>query len=199
MIILTTLVLTAWFVFAARSKISDPDRVSIFAQVLFLIGLLHHTLIYIALLGVDGRWYLHQLAPLLATFAAAGLNEVTRWRWLRPALGILAVYTLVFLPAVTAFLVLSFGGCLPDAIGDRRYDLAMISPCSGGISEVMTNLKILGVPGVAIPLYFAGWLAMLIGMLIVLRVCSRNCIPTEEAGGRGAGASIVSMHFNQRL
>jgi hypothetical protein len=198
-IILTVLVLTGWLVSAAKAKkLSEPDAVSIFALVLFFIGLLHHTFVYIALLGASGpgAYYLHQLAPLLATFAAAGLNEVARRRWLRPAVCVLAVYPLVFLPAVTAFLLLYFGGCLPDAVGDRRYSLAMITPCSGGISEVITNLSILGAPALAIPLYLAGWLAMLIGVLIVLRVWSRNRMTTGEAYVRGAGASNRPRTFS---
>ena len=76
--ILLVVVAVGWIWHAAREKaISNLDVIVALTLVLFIIALLQHTLVFIALLGAfsPGTWYLHSLAPLLAPWVARGLAK----------------------------------------------------------------------------------------------------------------------------
>jgi hypothetical protein len=167
--ILVVVVAAGWIRQCAEAKkISSIDALALLTLGLFVLALVQNTIVIIALVGgfLAGAWYLHCLAPLLATFVVTGLDEAATWRRVRPLIGALVIYPLLFLPFVTAFHLFYFSGCLPEAIGDRRFGLTAIAACAALPREVLNHMSVLGNPAFAIPLFGAGCAVMLAGLLL---------------------------------
>ncbi len=188
LIILLIVVAVGWIWHAARARaISSLDAVTALTLALFVIGLLQHTLIFIALLAAfsPGTWYLHSLAPLLAPWVARGLAEAGAWPRARPFIGALVIYPVLFLPFATALALFYFAGCYDAPSDVARIGLTVVATCAAYPREVFSHLTVLGNPVVAIPLFGAGWAAMLIGVVFVIK--RRFFIPErrELPAGRG--------------
>jgi hypothetical protein len=169
--ILLVVVSVAWIRHAARGKaISSLDAIAALTLVLFIIALLQHTLVFIALLGAfsPGAWYLHSLAPLLAPLVARGLAEAAAWRRARPFVSALVIYPVLFLPFATALALFYSAGCFDEPSDVAHFGLTVVATCAVSPRVVLSHLTVLGNPALAIPLFGAGWIAMLIGVLLVI-------------------------------
>jgi hypothetical protein len=80
--ILLVVAAASWIWHVARAEaISNLDAIAALTLVLFIIAMLQHTLVLIALLSAySPAWYLHSLAPLLAPLVARGLAEAAARR-----------------------------------------------------------------------------------------------------------------------
>jgi len=167
---LTLLVLViagGWIWQTARNgRLRGDEAIVLLTLGFFAVGIVWEFLIRVALINEFqlGAWYFHVLLPLLAPMVAQGLDEMVLWRRARLLTGALVVYPLPFLLFVTAFYQFYFAGCLPEATGLRRYSLDIIAACAANAREVVGNLAVLGRPSLAMPLFLAGWLAMLVGV-----------------------------------
>jgi 4-amino-4-deoxy-L-arabinose transferase-like glycosyltransferase len=172
LIILLVVVAVGWIWHAARAKaISSLDAIAALTLVLFIIALLQHTLVFIALLGAfsPGAWYLHSLAPVLAPWVARGLAEAAAWRRARPLVSALVIYPVLFLPFATALELFYFAGCFDEPSDVAHFGLTVVATCAAFPREVLRHLTVLGNPALALPLFGTGWVAMLIGFALVIR------------------------------
>jgi hypothetical protein len=191
--ILVVVVAVGWIGCAARTKrISSLDVIAALTLALFISALLRQTLVYIALLAVysGSAWYLHSLAPLLAPMVARGLAEAAMWRRARLLVSALMIYPLLFLPFATALELLHFAGCLDQPAGDPHVGLTAVAACAALPRELLSNLAVLGNPALAIPLFGAGWMAMLIAVVLVIARClslpeHHEPAPRRLSPGRG--------------
>jgi hypothetical protein len=185
--ILLVVVAVGWIWHTTREKaISILDVIVALTLVLFIIALLQHTLVFIALLGAfsPGAWYLHSLAPLLAPWVADGLAKAAAMRRARLFVSALVIYPVLFLAFATALELFYFAGCFDEPSDVAHFGATAIASCAAYPHEVISHLMVLGNPALAIPLFGAGWLAMLIGVLLVVtrhfftaehRVLSPSC------------------------
>src|ERR1035437_1017609 len=181
--IMILLIVTAegWIWHVARAKaMSSLDAIAALTLVLFIIALLQHTLVLISLLrAFSPAWYLHSPAPLLAPLVAGGLAEAAAWRRARPFLGPLIIYPVLFLPFATALLLFYFAGCFDEPSDVAHFGLTVVATCAVSPREVLSHLTMLGNPALAIPLFGAGWVAMLIGVAFI--ITRRFFIPERRA------------------
>ena len=172
--ILVVVIAAGWMRRAARTKrISDLDAVAALTLALFILALLWQVLKFIALFAVHsgGAWYLHSFAPLLAPVVGRGLAEAATWRRARLLVGALVIYPVLFLPFATALHVFHFAGCLDQPPGDPHVGLPAVVACAAVPREILGNLAVLVNPALALALFGAGWIAMLIGVVLVVARC----------------------------
>jgi hypothetical protein len=190
--ILVVVVAAGWMARVARTKrICDLDAVAAMTLALFVLALLWQILKFIALFAVHsgGAWYLHSFAPLLAPMVGRGLAEAAAWRRARPLVGALVIYPVLFLPFATALELFHFAGCLDQSPGDPHVGLAAFAACAAVPREIFGNLAVLGNPALALALFGAGWMAMLIGVVLVVA----RCLPPEHYGPSGREDVIARM------
>ena len=169
--ILVVVVVVGWIWRVVQTKrISSIDAIAALTLALFIFALLRQTLTYIALVAVysGSAWYLHSLAPLLAPMVARGLAEAAAWRRTRPLVSALVIYPLLFLPFAIVLQLFHYAGCLDEPTGDRHFGLTAIAACAALPREIFSHLALLGNPAFAISLFGAGWLTMLIGVVLVI-------------------------------
>ncbi|HKA79704.1 MAG TPA: hypothetical protein VKD43_06700 [Xanthobacteraceae bacterium] len=186
--ILVVVVATGWMRSAARTRqISDLDKVAALTLLLFILALLRQQLHFIALFGVHsaGAWYLHSLAPLLAPMVGRGLAEAATWRRARLLVGAAVLYPLLFLPFATAFELFHFAGCLDQPPGDPHVGLAAFAACAASPREILINLTVVGNPAVALALFGAGWMTMLVAVVLLVA----RCLAPREPHGLRAGVA----------
>ena len=184
---LLVVIVAGWTWRVARTKrISDLDVVAALTLALFVLAVLRQILTFIALFGVHsgGAWYLHSFAPLLAPMVGRGLAEAKSWRRARLLVGVLVVYPLLFLPFATALHLFHFAGCLDQPAGDPHVGLAAFAACAASPREILDNLAMLGTPALALALFGAGWIMMLVAVVHVVA----RCLPRPEQRGLPAGA-----------
>ena len=158
-----------WHTTSARES-SNLEAIALLTLVLFIVALLHHTLILIALRHTYlPAWYVHSLAPLLAPIVARGLGQATSWRRMQPFVGAIVFYSVLFLPLATALLLFYFAGCFNEPSDISHFGLTVVASCVVIPREIFSKLSVFGDPGLAIPLFSAGWLAMLIGVGFVIK------------------------------
>lgn len=177
--ILVVVIAAGWIARLARTKrISDLDAIAALTLALFILAVLWQVLKFIALFAVHsgGAWYLHSFAPLLAPVVGRGLAEAATWRRARLLVGALVIYPVLFLPFATALHVFHFAGCLDQPPGDPHVGLATFAACAVVPREIFDNLAVLGNPAPALALFGAGWIAMLIGVVLVVA----RCLPLPE-------------------
>jgi hypothetical protein len=182
--ILVAVIAAGWMSHAVRTRrASTLDVIALLTLALFVAGLLWQTLIFMALLAVysGSAWYLHCLAPLLAPLIGRGLTEALTWRRARPLVGALTIYPLLFLPFATALQLFHFAGCLHSSVQEPHVSLSAFAACAAAPRELLGNLAILGNPALGLPLLGAGWLAMLIGVAVVIARQPRAPAPTAKA------------------
>jgi hypothetical protein len=174
LVIVLAVIAVGWIWHTARTKtISSLDAIAALTLVLFIIALLQHTLVFIALYGAFslGAWYLHCLAPLLAPLVACGLTEAAGWRGAQPLVSALVIYPLLFLALATALELFHFAGCVVEPADDPYFGPTAIASCAASPREVLSHLAVLGNPALAIPLFSAGRVAILIGVVLVIAGC----------------------------
>lgn len=171
MMILLVVAAACWFWHVTKARsISTLDAISALTLVLFIVALLLHSLLLIALLRAYApAWYVHSLAPLLAPMVALGLAEATAWRRAQPFVAGLVFYPLLFLPFATALLLFYFAGCFNEPSDVSHFGLTVVATCAVLPREIFSRLAALGNPALAIPLFGLGWLAMLIGIGFVTK------------------------------
>jgi hypothetical protein len=167
LIILLVVVAVGWIWHAARAKaISSLDAIAALTLVLFIIALLQHTLVFIALLGAfsPGAWYLHSLAPGRARASRSGRVAARAATRQRPR------HLSGAVPAIRDRAgTLLFCGVLRRAIHVAHFGLTVVATCAAFPREVLRHLTVLGNPALALPLFGTGWVAMLIGFALVIR------------------------------
>jgi hypothetical protein len=127
-------------------------------------------LVLIALLSTySPAWYLHSLAPLLAPLVARGLAEAAARRRARLFISALVIYPVLFLPFATALVLFYFAGCFNEPSDVAHFGLTIVATCAAFPHEVLSHLTVLGNPALAFPLVGAGWAAMLIGVVLVIK------------------------------
>jgi hypothetical protein len=181
--ILVVVLAAGWISRAARTRLmSSLDAIALLTLVLFVAALLWQTLIFMVLMAVysGSAWYLHSLAPLLAPMVGRGLAETATWRRARPLIGALLVYPLLFLPFATALQLFHYSGCLAPPIHEPHVGLSAAAACAAAPRELLGNLAVLGNPALGLPLFGAGWLAMLTGVAVVIAQAIASAPP---AGG----------------
>jgi hypothetical protein len=169
--ILVVVLAAGWISRAAQTRqICSLDAIALLTLVLFVAALLWQTLIFIVLMAVysGSAWYLHSLAPLLAPMVGRGLAEAATWRRARPLVSALLVYPLLFLPFATALQLFHYAGCLAPPILEPHVGLSAAATCAAAPRELLDHLAVLGSPALGLALFGAGWLAMLIGVAVVI-------------------------------
>ena len=149
--------------------------------VLFVAGLLRQTLIMFVndeTLTVPA-WYIHSLAPLFAPMLGRGLAEAAHWRSIRPFIGALLVFPIFFLPIGTGILALYYAGCGDQYLG---HSFSSVRWCISNFGAVIHNLSVLGDPHLSMALFIVGWILMLIGSIVSVRIwfwCGTTNFETE--------------------
>jgi hypothetical protein len=169
--ILVVVPAAGWMSRAARTRqICSRDAIALLTLAMFVAALLWQTLIFMVLMAVysGSAWYLHSLAPLLAPMVGRGLAEAATWRRARSLVGALLVYPLLFLPFATALQLFHYAGCLAPSILEPHVGLSAAAACAAAPRELLGHLAVLGNPALGLALFGAGWLAMLIGVIIVI-------------------------------
>ena len=174
LIILYVVVATGWIWHAAKTKvIPSIEVIAALTLIFFIVAMLHLTLAFIALVegySHPGAWHLHAFAPLLAILVARGLVEATAWPHAGQLLGALVLYPLLFLLFATVLALFYFAGCFDSRLDISHFshsDLAALATCAASPREVFTHLTTLGNPALALPMFSAGWLTMLAGVVII--------------------------------
>jgi hypothetical protein len=142
---------------------------------LFILALLYHSLILIAL-GSPGApaWYLHSFAPVLAPLLGYGLAGAGTSRPLRGPMRMLLGYPVVFLPIAFGIQALFFAGCGgPSAPGSSFYYLPSAASCATSPWAIVDNLAVLGFPRAAAVLFAGGWV-LANGGLVAALWCMRD-------------------------
>jgi hypothetical protein len=190
--ILVVVIAAGWMRQVVRTKrISDLDSVAALTLALFVLALLWQMLKFIALFAVHsgGAWYLHSFAPLLAPMVGRGLAEAAAWRRPRLLVGALVIYPLLFLPFATALELFHFAGCLDQPAGDPHVGLGAFAACAASPREILGNLAVLGNPSLAIALFGAGWIVMLVAVVRVV-ACSSFTPLDSPRGGMAATSGL---------
>ena len=155
-----------------RAPPRDSEWIYPVTLVLFLAGLFHHALIYFALLATISvpAWYLHSLAPVFAPMVGRGVAETLRWRLARPFAGALLLYPTLFLPFGTGILALYYAGCGDKYPNQEYYNFWSANSCISDVASIIHNLSVLSNPWASIGLFIVGWVLMLIGMILSIRM-----------------------------
>lgn len=167
--ILLAAAIGGWIYQQAKAKgLAAIDAISVLTLLMFIIALLIHMLVFIALLGafLPGAWYLHSLAPLLAPLVLRGLAET--WGRARVVVSALIIYPTLFLPYATLLVLFYFAGCFDEPADVARSGLNAINGCINAPQRVLTHLSALGAPRLAIPLFGIGCITMLVGVVLVV-------------------------------
>jgi hypothetical protein len=186
--ILVVVVAVGWIWRVVQTKrFSSLDAIAALTLALFIAALLRQTLTFIAAMAVSsaGAWYLHSLAALLAPMLTRGLAEAAAWRRMRPLVSALVIYPLLFLPFATALQLFHYTGCLDEPAGDRHFGLTAIAACAALPRELLSHLAVLGNPALALPLFGVGWVAMLIGVALIIARRFFTAEAPQSLGPRG--------------
>jgi hypothetical protein len=145
------------------------ERIYPLTLVLFIGGLLREALIMLVEFGTFTvpAWYIHSLAPLFAPMLGRGLAEAGHWRSIRPFIVALLVYPIFFLPFGTGILALYYAGCGDQHLG---HSFSSVRWCISNLGAVVRNLSILSDPHFSIALLVVGWILMLIGSIMSVRI-----------------------------
>jgi hypothetical protein len=167
-------------------KVGGPvERVPVLTLAVFGVGLSYSVLAFIVAYDRAGTpgWYLHSFAPLFAVIAGTGLIVMANLRRFRVALSCLLLYPLVFLPIAAVFEALTYSGCGQKTaswaiLGSLSYDPGH-SPltCLTHSSVMFQNLAVLGSPTSALVCFVGGWMAAVVGLILLRRNLSYSEIP----------------------
>jgi hypothetical protein len=168
LIILLFVIVAAYLRAAVRAPPRGSEWIYPLTLVLFLTGLFHQALVYLALYATIsvGAYYLHSLAPVLAPMLGRGLAEVQRWRAAKPFVGAVLLYPILFLPFGTGILALYYAGCGDKYPDHPFYDFSSAKSCVSNLTGIIHNLSVLSAPWLSIMLFIVGWALMLIGMIL---------------------------------
>ena len=172
---LPLLLLTGWIIAAyAREarhhSLSDSIWLPAWLLVPFLLGLVYHALVSIALGGTGTPgWYLHTLAPFLALAGGYGIAGIKRNAVGRVILGSALVYAAVFLIVAIWSQAALFSGC---AIKDdsKYYQFSGDWFCLDQIASVADHLSVFGWPHVALLGIGAGFLCLAVALRSFFRM-----------------------------
>jgi len=161
MIALAGWVLIAYLRQLKDRSLADAAWLPVWVFGLFLLGLLWHVLIGIALysLGAAGGWYLHILIPWVAPVFGVGVASIIVHRWARRLLVGLLIYSIAFHGfALWAQLAL-FTGCATKGV-DKYYAFSGSAFCFDQTSLIVHRLAVLGYPAVAAVGFCAGLICL---------------------------------------
>jgi hypothetical protein len=140
--------------------------------VLFAAGLIRQALILFvehATLSAPG-WYLHSLSPIFASMLALGLAEVAGRRAIRPFVGAILIYPILFLPFGTGLMAIYYAGCGDRYPGHASYDLSSASSCFSKVTDLSHSLSVFSDPYLSMILFGVGWVVMLVGVIVSVRM-----------------------------
>jgi hypothetical protein len=163
---LPMLALGAWVVIAYLRQLkgrsmADAVWLPVWVFCLFVLGLLWHVLVEIALvnLGATGGWYLHILMPWVAPAIGVGIASIVEYRRPRLLLLALLIYALAYhVFALWAQLAL-FTGCAIKGV-DKYYTFSGGNFCFDQAATIMHRLAVLGYPAVAAVGFCAGLMCL---------------------------------------
>ena len=172
LLILLFVIVVAYLRAIVRTPPSGSEWIYPLTLVLFLAGLFHQALVYLALYATIsvGAYYLHSLAPILAPMVGRALAEVQRWRAAKPFVGAVLLYPTLFLPFGTGILALYYAGCGDKYPGHPFYNFSSAKSCVSNVAGVVHNLSVLSDPWLSLVLFILGWALMLIGTVLSIRV-----------------------------
>lgn len=155
----------------ARRRRLDPGAwLALLLLAAFGVALTAYEVMKIAITGSGGGtpgWYVHVLAGPLGLLLALGLDEASRWWWLRALLAGLFAWVTAFFATVCVLQLALYTGCAAKLGRNNHYSFPDGPGCLLDVASLGERAAVLGFPLLGLPLLSGG---LATGTVLVARL-----------------------------